>query len=626
MNLSIKEYADETLIAEGHGIYFGGHDLVGDTFDKTTNFDLGFAPKKKLLYSHRKNPAVKSVIGYVTETRVDDEGVFFRAELDKAFKYRKAVKKLADLGLLGMSSGSADQLVSRENGVIKEWPILELSLTPTPMEPRTIGTNVKGFEELSEAAIKALDEFEALLIEDPEIEKETNTVSNATGNAGGESTGSDGVNVSVSGAITNDSKDEQLPTGVTLIMSETTTPVNQADPNFAEQVRKFMGEYQAAQVETDKAVKSMGDQLTALLAAIQGSNKMMGAGFVTQDGGRADRSVKSFTDFLMAIRRNDTTRLASVYGSTKDLSGETGTAGGYLIPPEYETTLLQVSAMNSVVMSKVQKIPAGSDSGRWPVLDQYIAPTAGAGQVAAAAGVVTTNVLPGQTLTKTEPSFEMLEWRLSKVGGYTEVDNELMQDSPMAVEALLTSLFGIAINAKNERNILRGSGVGEPLGILNAPCLINVTPATNNLFTWPDVATMFSRFKGTGGTPIWLIHPSRWPDIMKMEIGTGGAAAWTANMTAGSAQSLNGYQILMSEHLPQSTYSGSVLLLDLNAYLFWQKQGIQIAFSEHAAFTSDQATWRFTQRCDGKPWLRNPITLADPQGSYTVGPFINHAD
>ena len=47
--------------------------------------------------------------------------------------------------MLGWSSGSVPHLVQRTKGSlpgtqkITSWPIVELSLTPTPAEPRTIG-------------------------------------------------------------------------------------------------------------------------------------------------------------------------------------------------------------------------------------------------------------------------------------------------------------------------------------------------------------------------------------------------------------------------------------------------------------------------------------------------------
>jgi hypothetical protein len=42
-------------------------------------------------------------------------------------------------GKLGYSTGSVAHLVERLEGNIKRWPVYELSLTPTPAEPRTLG-------------------------------------------------------------------------------------------------------------------------------------------------------------------------------------------------------------------------------------------------------------------------------------------------------------------------------------------------------------------------------------------------------------------------------------------------------------------------------------------------------
>ena len=217
-----------------------------------------------------------------------------------------------------------------------------------------------------------------------------------------------------------------------------------------------------------------------------------------------------------------------------------------------------------------------------------------------------------------------IEYRVHKIGGYVEVSNELIADSPESIEALLTSLFGIAVGARNERNILRGTGVGEPLGILNAPSVIGVTTATDNVFALADALSMRSRFKSVGGSPVWIIHPGIWPDIGVFETSAGGGV-WMANQAASMPSSLLGYPILESEHMPAPN-TDDVILADLSAYVLFERQALSIAFSEHAAFTTDKGTWRFTVRNDGQPWLKSAITLADPGGSFTVSPFVYHND
>ena len=132
---------------------------------------------------------------------------------------------------------------------------------------------------------------------------------------------------------------------------------------------------------------------------------------------------------------------------------------------------------------------------------------------------------------------------------------------------------------------------------------------------------MKSRHKPVGGTPVWTIHPGIWPDIGDFETSSGGGV-FQANMQAALGNNLLGSPIQQSEHLPQDDNSGCVLLADFRAYLLFERSGLSIAFSEHAAFTNDKGTWRFTQRLDGMPWVLSAITLADPQGSYTVSPFV----
>lgn len=596
---------EDDIILEGYGVLFGGKDLLGDTFTKDTDYMIDLVPVKMMLYDHAKQSFMNEPIGWIKseDVTVDDVGIFVRMQIDRHNKYRKAIAALASTKMLGISSGAIQHMIQKDDGVIKRWPLVEFSPTPTPCEPRTI--EYLALKSLAESNPELKSLLESLGPEPEPEKKETELPKDES---------------------VENAKSATIITSGGSKMSE---QVNQTDMLAA--IKTFMNEWKAEVVEkpmadATKRIDDLSKSVNSILTAMQTVPAIKNAGFYTDDGGKKDPGIKNFADFLLAVKRNDTARLHHVYGATKDLGLDSGAAGGYLVPQQHSAELLKMSMMNSPISSKVRRIPVTADSGRWPSLDQYLTPTAGSGNVAWAGGVTATAVEMGATLTKTEPSFEMLEWRLHKVGGYTEVDNELIETSPASIEALLSGLFGIAIQAKTERNILRGTGVGEPLGILNSAAIVSITPATNNLFSWPDVGAMWSRFKSAGGSPDWLIHPSIWPDILTMELGSNGANAWTLNMQSGQGQNINGYPIVTSEHLPQANNTGGVILADLTAYLLFGSPELSIAYSEHAAFLNDQGTWRFTQRLDGMPWLRAPITLADPQGSYTVSPLVVHAD
>ena len=95
---------------------------------------------------------------------MDETGIWIQAELDKSSQYVDAVLKLVEKGALGWSSGSIGHLARRENGVIKSWPLVEFSLTPTPAEPRTLGV------ELIKSLAETNPEFKAFL---PEVAQES---------------------------------------------------------------------------------------------------------------------------------------------------------------------------------------------------------------------------------------------------------------------------------------------------------------------------------------------------------------------------------------------------------------------------------------------------------------------
>jgi len=586
MDISIKAVTDENVILEGYGVIFDTIDLHGEKFARDTEFFLDNLKNVPVLWEHNMG-TLNDILGWATPIKTDDIGIFFELNLKRSNAYVEAIRKLAEKGRVGLSTGALPQTIVRDDGskTIKRWQICEISATVTPAEFRTLGLNE--VKALAESGDESFDKWAKGLIEGAEGEQP---------------------------ALNN-----EPPVKNTLIENFETVDV--LEEKMSDETKQ--GENTPAENGEVKAIKAQIDAFEANLAKIMGvleNTSAAKAGYVTQDGGTKDANIKSFGDFLVAIKRGDEKRLSGIYGSVKDLGEGSGAAGGFLVPEEYSTNLLQVAAVQNQIYGRVQHIPVTRESGTYPALDQYFTPTAGSGQTAFAGGVKGTFTAPGATFTETEPSFSKLSWRLNKIGGLTEVENELIEDSPFAIEALLRGLFAVAIAARNERNILRGSGVGEPLGILNCEAAIGIDDTTTGDFKWDDVASMYSRFKSVGGSPVWVIHPSVWPKIMKMT--NGSTAVWQANMQGAPANLLNGYPILVSEHMNQIDNTGSVLLADLSGYLFFEKSGLSIAYSDQVGFTRDVGVWRFRQRNDGRSWLLDAITLGDAQGSYSVSPFI----
>lgn len=557
-----------------------------DYFTAETDFDIEDGAKSTVYYQHGLDPVLKRrKLGTATLKR-DEFGVWAEAQLDVRDKYEQFIYQMAENGKMGWSSGVPSHLVEREQvGTahhIKHWPLgKDASLTPNPAEPRNAALPLKSLTinplELPE------DEPEALTPEtaDAVVDAVSETASTV-------------VEVEI---VSSYEEGENA-------MSE----LNQNTPPVDERMD-----------HVEASIKAIADKFDAFMNKLEQLPQAKNPGYFTVDGGTADKEVKSLGDFLMAVKRGDVKRLEGVY-NTKTLSEDQGATGGYLVPEEYQASLLAVVNQTSGIVPLVRSVNVGAAAGKWPALDQFFTPTAGQGRSAFAGGLDASVTAEAGTFTETEPSFEMLEWRVNKIGGVTYVATELMTDSPMSIESLLTQYVGVAIANKEEYFIFRGSGVGQPLGILNSPALISTGPDTNSTFAYADAVEILSRFKSVGGSPSWFMHPSTLNDLLRFEIGTGGAV-FVNNLQGNVPMSLFGYPVRMSEHLPQTDNAGHVLLVDPTAYLLFRKSGVSIAYSEHAAFATGRVAWRFEERLDGQPALRSAITLADPQGSYTVSPF-----
>ncbi len=143
MTVAVKALSSDVAVVAGYGVLFGGEDLTGERFTHETDFVFDLVPVKPVYYDHASQDAVKHSIGRVVHLDVDARGVWVEAQLDRRAAYVEDVLELVRQGALGYSSGSVVHLVRREGPVIKAWPLVEFSLTPTPAEPRTAVVQVK---------------------------------------------------------------------------------------------------------------------------------------------------------------------------------------------------------------------------------------------------------------------------------------------------------------------------------------------------------------------------------------------------------------------------------------------------------------------------------------------------
>ena len=130
----------------GRGIVYGGQDLTGDRFTKATDLGDTRSPVGMPVYYDHAMSTIRGQIGTVKSWTPTGDGIDVEIELDKRLSYVGDVMKLVKSGALGLSTGALSHLVVRQGGELKRWIVGEISLTPTPAEPRTL-TEVKATQD-----------------------------------------------------------------------------------------------------------------------------------------------------------------------------------------------------------------------------------------------------------------------------------------------------------------------------------------------------------------------------------------------------------------------------------------------------------------------------------------------
>lgn len=299
--------------------------------------------------------------------------------------------------------------------------------------------------------------------------------------------------------------------------------------------------------------------------------------------------------------------------------------GGFLVPEEYRSELMQLSLGDAVVRPRATIIPMGSPRIHIPMIDETSRVSSVFG------GVVVYRTEEGAELTESSASFASIKLDVTKQTALSHVPNELIRDWG-AFGAFMDATLPNAMAFYEDLDYISGSGVGAPLGGLsvNNTALIVVngeSGQTASTIVWQNCLKMYARMLPSSlGTAMWLASPDTFGELatMALNVGTGGSAVWLTDGHGEPVLTLLGRPVKMSEKAPSALGTqGDLSLVDWSMYLIGDYQNMTVDSSPHVKFTSDKTTFRAIARNDGRPWLTSPITPRN--NSATLSPFVTLA-
>lgn len=194
----------------------------------------------------------------------------------------------------------------------------------------------------------------------------------------------------------------------------------------------------------------------------------------------------SCAKFLRGIREISHTPLSGKLDKIKALGLSSDSGGGYTCPDGFTEGILLISKLNAIVRPRATVLPMTSDSLRIPTLIDSTHAGSPYG------GAVLRFLDEGESMAEDNITWGLNRLIAKKLAGYTYASNSLLNDTP-ALTVILMSIFGRCSGYMEDKAFIAGSGVGEPLGILNSGALIKVNRSASNTIAIADLANMLTR-------------------------------------------------------------------------------------------------------------------------------------
>lgn len=305
----------------------------------------------------------------------------------------------------------------------------------------------------------------------------------------------------------------------------------------------------------------------------------------------------------------------------KQMVESVGASGGFLVPTEFLASMQAVQAESSVVRNRATIIRMRRRALQIPVLDQT-GTTAGIPHWFGGMRFYWHEEAASKTLTTAE--FRQVELVAHKLIGYTRASDELLDDSAISLADFLSGPLGMAggIAWMEDYAFLRGTGAGQPLGVItavNSPTIL-VARAVAGAIGFADLANMMENFLPSG-RGVWVITQSAMSELIQLAGPAGNPSyIWQPNARDGIPGSILGFPVIWCEKSPLIGQQGDVLLADFRYYLIGDRQATTIESTQYDYWRYDQTSWRAVHRVDGQPWLSAPLTYQD--GTTQVSPFV----
>ena len=275
----------------------------------------------------------------------------------------------------------------------------------------------------------------------------------------------------------------------------------------------------------------------------------------------------------------------------------TDTEGGYLVPDEFERTLVDALEEENIFRKMANVITTSSGDRKIPVVASK----------GTASWIDEEGAIP-----ESDDSFGQVSIGAYKLGTMIKVSEELLNDNVFNLETYISKEFARRIGNKEEESFFIGDGSGKPTGILAATggAQLGVTTAGATAITVDEVFDLFYSLKAPyRNKAVFIMNDSTVKAIRKLKDGQG-QYLWQPSITAGTPDTILNRPVKTSAYVPAIAAAAKTIVVgDFSYYWVADRQGRVFKRLNELYAATGQVGFIATQRVDGKLILPEAIKV-----------------
>lgn len=287
-------------------------------------------------------------------------------------------------------------------------------------------------------------------------------------------------------------------------------------------------------------------------------------------------------------------RQKNYYDVENALQIGTDSEGGYLVPDEFERTLVEALEEENFFRTIATVIQTSSGDRKIPVV-------ASKGEAAW--------IDEEGAFTESDDTFGQVSIGAYKVGTMIKVSDELLNDNAFNLEAYISKEFGRRIGSKEEEAFFIGDGTGKPTGIFNASggAADGITTAAAAI-SFEDVMDLFYSIKSPyRKKAMWVLNDTTVKALRKLKDNNGNYI-WQPSVQAGQPDMILNRPYHTSAFVPEIAAGKKVMAFgDFSYYWIADRQGRSFKRLNELFAATGQIGFLTSQRVDGKLILPEAI-------------------